>query len=90
MLVHARGYKKRGARIATRRDAVLIEADGCRVDVVITEVSSDGFRLESPAELVEGDEVQLQAGSGKPMRARIQWTRGSEAGGLFLDAPDLG
>lgn len=85
----ARGYKKRAARIATRCDAVLTEADGCRVDVVITDVSRTGFRLQSRAELVEGDEVLLQVAKDEPVRARIHWTRGYEAGGEFLDAVAL-
>ena len=41
------------------------------------------------AELVEREEVQLQVATDRPMRARIQWTRGFEAGGQFLDAPEL-
>jgi len=87
--MRARGYKARPARIATRCDAVLIEADGCRIDVVVTNVSRDGFHLQSRAELVEGDEVLLQVGSGKPTRARILWTRGHEAGGQFLEPSEL-
>ena len=87
--MNSRGYKRRAARITTHCDAVLIEPDGCRIDVVITEVSLDGFRLQSRAELVEREEVQLHVATDRPMRARIQWTRGFEAGGQFLDAPEL-
>jgi len=87
--MNSRGYKRRAARITTHCDAVLIEPDGCRIDVVITEVSLDGFRLQSRAELVEREEVQLQVATDRPMRARIQWTCGFEAGGQFLDAPEL-
>ena len=85
----AGGYKKRSARIAIRREAVLTEADGCEVDVLIVDVSKDGFRLQSPAELTAGDDVLLQVGKSAPVRARIQWTRGDEAGGAFLEPVDL-
>lgn len=84
-----RGYKMRGTRIATRCDAVLIETDGCRIDVVITNVSRDGFRLHSRAELTEGEEVLLQVAADEPTRARIRWTRGFDAGGEFLEAARL-
>ena len=80
-----RGYRKRSARIRLRCDAVLTESDGCQVAVVITDVSKDGFRLQSRAELASGDEVELQVAKAAPVRARIQWTRGFEAGGTFLE-----
>ena len=83
------GYKNRSARIAVRYDAVLTEADGCQVEVVVTDVSSSGFRLESDAELVVGEEVLLQVPKHEPARARIQWTRGREAGGTFLEPVDV-
>src|SRR3954447_18672603 len=47
----AGGYLSREPRIAVRYEAVLIEADGCELDVVVTDVSRDGFRLESHSEL---------------------------------------
>lgn len=68
---------------------MLIEPDGCRVPVVILDVSRDGFRLHSRDELVIGDEVSLQVARTPPVRARIEWTRGFEAGGSFLDSVTL-
>ena len=44
-------YLKRQPRIALRCPAVLVEDDGCTLDVVITDVSRDGFKLESYAQL---------------------------------------
>lgn len=79
------GYRERAARIALRCKAILTEPDGCRLDVVITELSSSGFRLQSRAELVPGETVMLQADKSAPVRATIHWTRGLEAGGAFLD-----
>ena len=65
------GYLSRNPRVAVRYDAVLIEADG--------------FRLESNAELEVGAEVQIRVGKREPVGALIRWTRGLEAGGVFLE-----
>lgn len=85
----SRGYRQRPARIDIRLDATLIEPDGCRVPIVIVDVSRDGFRLQSRDELVTGDEVSLQVAKAPPVRARIEWTCGFEAGGTFLDSVAL-
>jgi hypothetical protein len=79
------GYLSREPRVAVRYQAVLIEADGCELDVVVTDVSRDGFRLESHAELEVGAKVQIRVGKRPPVGALIRWTRGLEAGGVFVD-----
>jgi hypothetical protein len=84
-----RGYRDRDVRIGVRCNAVLTEADGCRLEVMIIDVSREGFRLESRAELVEGEEVTIAVGKTEPVRARILWTRGHEAGGVFLEPAEL-
>ena len=78
-------YAERETRVAVRCDAVLTEADGCELDVVITDVSRDGFRLESRSELEIGSEVMLHVAKLAPIKALIRWTRGHEAGGIFLE-----
>ena len=80
------GYVGRDRRVAVRYDALLIEADGCELDVVIIDVSRDGFRLESNSELEVGGEVLIAVGKRPPVRAVIRWTRGLEAGGVFLES----
>ena len=82
-------YADRPARISLRCDAVLTEADGCRLDVVIIDVSREGFRLQSRAELETGAEVLLQVQKSPPVRAMVKWTCGHEAGGIFLDPVSL-
>jgi hypothetical protein len=79
------GYAQRETRVAVRCDAVLTEADGCELDVVITDVSRDGFRLESRSELETGSEVMLRVAKLAPIKAMIRWTCGHEAGGIFLE-----
>lgn len=79
------GYATREPRVAVRCDAVLTEADGCELDVVITDVSRDGFRLQSRSQLEPDTEVMLQVAKLAPVRALIRWTCGHEAGGVFLE-----
>ena len=81
----ADGYQYRDPRVAVRSNAVLVEQDGCLVDVVITNVSRDGFRLESRCELEVGAEILLQVARLAPVKATIRWTCGCEAGGVFLE-----
>ena len=83
------GYITRDPRIAVRCEAVLVEADGCSLDVVITDVSRDGFRLESRSELEVGAEVMLLVSKLAPVKAIIRWTCGYEAGGVFLEPVSL-
>jgi hypothetical protein len=78
-------HRDRAARIALNCDAVLTEADGCVLDVVVIDVSRDGFRLRSDSELEIGSEVLLRVAKRDPVRALIRWTCGHEAGGVFLD-----
>ena len=85
----SQGYRNRDPRVSVRCNAMLIEQDGCTVDVVIIDVSSSGFRLESRAELVAGEDVLLQSPKQHPVPVRIQWTRGFEAGGIFLESVAL-
>jgi hypothetical protein len=79
------GYVTRDPRVAVRCEAVLIEGDGCSLDVVITDVSRDGFKLESRSELEVGAEVMLLVSKLAPVKAVVRWTCGHEAGGVFLE-----
>ena len=83
------GYTARHPRVSVHCDAVLREADGCELAVVVTDVSRDGFRLMSRCELEVGSEVLLSVSKMAPVRALIRWTRGYEAGGTFLEPVDL-
>ena len=87
--IEAASYLKREPRIAVRCEAVLVENDGCTLDVLVTEVSRDGFRLESQAELEVGSQILLLVTKMAPVKALIRWTRGMEAGGVFLEAGAL-
>lgn len=75
----------REPRVTLNCDAVLIEPDGCTVDVVIVDVTRNGFRLQSLAELEIGSEVLLQMDRLPGVRGRIRWSCGHQSGGVFLD-----
>jgi hypothetical protein len=81
------GYTEREPRIDVRYRAVLIETDGCELDVEIKDVSRDGFRLASQGKLDPGQEIWLAVSNSSlaPLRGLVKWTCGDEAGGVFLD-----
>lgn len=81
--------RDREHRVSVSFDATLIEPDGCVVPVTVLDVSGSGFRISSHSELVVGEEVRLHLPPSEPVRANICWTRGSEAGGIFLEAPPI-
>jgi hypothetical protein len=76
---------RRDRRVRLNCDALLTEDDGYTVDVTIVDVSSDGFRLRSLADLEIGSKVLLQMQNVAAVRGEIRWTCGHEAGGIFLD-----
>lgn len=79
----------REARVSLNSAAVLTESDGCSIDVVILDVSRSGFRLRSASELETGAEVLLGVDKLPAVRAKICWSCGYEAGGVFLDPAAL-
>ena len=83
--IGAGGYVERPARVRVTYDAVLTESDGTEVDVMILNVSGVGFRLHARSELLPGSEVVLSVPMVESVRALIRWTKGLEAGGVFLD-----
>ena len=78
----------RERRVTLNCAAVLTENDGCSLDVTIVDVSQNGFRLRSIAELELGSNVLLQMENVAPVRGLIRWACGHEAGGVFLDPVD--
>ena len=75
----------REARVTLNCSAVLMEEDGSMLDVTIVDVSTNGFRLHSLAELEVGSEVSLQMAKVPAVGGEIRWTCGHQSGGIFLD-----
>lgn len=76
---------ERSPRIDVRLEGVLTMSDGVETPVIVTDVSVDGFRLESQDELLPDEMIRLQVGKGPSQNAQIKWVIGNEAGGVFLD-----
>ena len=74
----------RARRIEVSYPAVLVLPDGYECQVIVRDLSARGFRIEVADELFVGERVQLCMGKEQPVMGEIKWTRGSEAGGLFL------
>ena len=78
-------------RILIHEEAQLVLGDGRMVEVVIVDTSREGFRIRCNA-LIRGDPARaiLRVPRSGDLAVEIRWTRGLEAGGIFLGgAPDV-
>ncbi len=78
------GEIKRGPRVATDLKATLLRTDGQQIPVVITDISKDGFKLSTEAQLLIGERVDLSMPKTGDVPVQIRWAIGGEAGGVFL------
>ena len=83
------GQIKRAARVDTRINAQLIDSDGNHIDVVVLDLSREGCRLQSAADLAIGERIELDVPKQGKVRAQIRWALGNEAGAVFLDPVQL-
>jgi hypothetical protein len=65
--------------------AVLVDSDGGELPVKIVDLSSGGFRVRAGEPLVVGEQVRLRVERYGDYPAQIQWVKGQEAGGRFLE-----
>lgn len=70
-------------------DTILIDLDGGRLNVVVTDISKGGFGLEAPEALLVGEYISLEVPKYGAFRAQIRWVRGLTAGGVFLEPVQL-
>lgn len=78
------GEIKRGPRITTDLKALLVRPDGEEIDVMITDISKDGFKLSTRKQLMIGERIDLEVPKTGIVPAQIRWALGDEAGGVFL------
>ena len=81
--------RPRSPRVRTSIAAVLVDSDGGELPVEVVDLSSGGFRLRSEEALVSGEHVRLRVSRHGDFAAQIQWVRGGEAGGRFLEGITL-
>ena len=79
----------RSPRIQTSITAVLVDSDGGELPVEVLDLSSGGFRLRCEEVLVIGEQVRLRVARYGDFPAKLQWVRGHEAGGRFLEPVTL-
>ena len=79
------GQVKRSPRVDTRFNATLIDGDGGKHQVIVTDISREGCRLESEELLKIGENVQIEVPKYGLYPAQIRWALGKEAGAIFLE-----
>ena len=77
------GYEPRAFRIGIAQSAVLVRADGAESPVTITNVSQSGFCMKAADAPDVGERVTFRGKAGD-VPAEVRWTRGHDAGGIFL------
>lgn len=75
---------KRGPRVSTDLKAKLLRPGGEELDVVINDISKDGFKLSCETQLMIGERVDLCMPKTGDVPVQIRWALGGEAGGVFL------
>jgi hypothetical protein len=78
-------FRSSAPRIPIRELAQLVDPDGGACEVVLIDISSEGFRLRSGGALVIGQQAVLRVHRYGDYPVEIVWTRGLEAGGVFLE-----
>lgn len=84
------GDNRAGPRIGTEVFTTLRLPDGSETEVVLTNMSSGGFRFKHERNLLPGDRVELRTGKSDYAPAEIVWSVDGEAGGEFLEPPGAG
>ena len=79
----------RAPRIDTRHEGSLIDSDGRKVAVVVTDISRSGCRLETDGTLRIGEKVEIEVSRYGTYPAQIRWALGNEAGAEFLGPANL-
>lgn len=79
------GHTKRAPRVDTRFEAALIDSDGATHNVMITDISREGCRLETDGMLKIGEHVRIEVPKYGMYPAQIRWALGNEAGAVFLE-----
>ena len=77
------GYEPRAFRIGINHAVLLVRADGAESPVTITNVSQSGFCMKASDAPNVGERVIFRGEAGD-VPAEVRWSRGEDAGGVFL------
>ena len=78
------GQIKRAHRVATFQRATLVLENGDERSVLVTDLSSGGFKIEPPDSLAAGDQIHLRVDRYGDFAGEIIWADRDHAGGRFL------
>lgn len=79
------GFIKRSPRVDTNFETSLTDSDGNIVSVTVVDLSREGCRLETEANLKIGENVEIRVPKYGSFPAQIRWALGNEAGAVFLE-----
>jgi hypothetical protein len=83
-------FRSYSPRIDVHEDARLLDGGGQSYDVVLVDISREGFRIKCDGHRVAPGPATLRVERYGDMPVEIRWIRGKEAGGIFLDsAPEF-
>jgi hypothetical protein len=80
---------ERGKRIELQQSVRLVTSEGHAHQVTLRDLSRDGFKIAlDGVDLVAGEIVTIST-TRSDARAQVQWVSETEAGGTFVDEPDV-
>lgn len=83
-------FRSYSPRIDVHEEAQLVDEAGRVFNVIVADISREGFRIKCDGSGVGTGPATLRAERYGDMPVEVRWTRGKEAGGIFLDrAPEF-
>jgi hypothetical protein len=83
-------FRSYSPRVEVHEDARLISASGESCEVILADISREGFRIKYDGCSVRPGTATLRVQRYGDMPIEVRWIRGKEAGGVFLDsAPEI-
>lgn len=90
MFVHRmHGWIGRKDRNSVDIDAVIHRADGSTAPAKLTDFSEEGCRIESEAEMLIGERLQIAIPRMGQVKAQVRWAFHGSAGAKFLAESDF-
>jgi hypothetical protein len=84
------GSRHYSPRIDVHEEVRLIDGNGTIHDVILADISREGFRVKYAGAAPPPGIARLRGGRYADVPIEVRWIRGGEAGGVFLEqAPDL-
>lgn len=83
-------FRSYSPRIDVNEEAQLIDESGAIHIVTLADISREGFRVKGDGARLRTGPAMLRVERYGDMPVEVRWSRGREAGGIFLDsAPEI-